>query len=161
LYSETISQFSEFDDESIMLYSIPNEFTLGDYEVGWNTVLSDMDKGFIGVMYPKESSGPVELEVDADPYQASIGVHGEEDHYTFNVDYPGTYRVRTGGWTDVVMYLYGPEEPDTFIGMDDDSGFLRNASLTTDLVPGQYFVMVRHFRPKRTGNYNIAVELRK
>lgn len=35
-YSRSISQFSEFDKESIMLYTIPNALTKGDFEVGWN-----------------------------------------------------------------------------------------------------------------------------
>ena len=39
-YSQNITQFTEFDRESIMLYPIPNDLTIGDFEVGWNTVLS-------------------------------------------------------------------------------------------------------------------------
>lgn len=35
-YSRIISQLSEFDGESIMLYAIPNALTKGDFEVGWN-----------------------------------------------------------------------------------------------------------------------------
>lgn len=51
-YSETLTQHSEFDKESIMLYPIPNEHTVGDYEVGWNRTLSDQDEKFIAEMYP-------------------------------------------------------------------------------------------------------------
>lgn len=43
---------TEFDPESIMLYPVDQRFTLDDFEVGWNTSLSDMDKDFIGEMYP-------------------------------------------------------------------------------------------------------------
>jgi hypothetical protein len=160
-YSATISQFSKFDKSSIMLYSISNQFTIGDYEVGWNRELSEIDKDFIGVMYPKVVKKLADLEIDDAPLRASIGAHGEEDYYTTMVEFPGNYRIETGGWTDVVMYLYGPDDPKAFIAMDDDSGFWHNARINAELNPGKYFVMVRHFRPRRKGRYSIAVRLRK
>lgn len=52
-YAQNITRYTDFDDKSIMLYAIPNELTIGDYEVGWNTKLSEVDKYFIGEMYPK------------------------------------------------------------------------------------------------------------
>jgi hypothetical protein len=52
-YNGTITQFSAFDKASIMLYPIPNEHTIGDYEVGWNRVLSELDKSMIAKMYPR------------------------------------------------------------------------------------------------------------
>lgn len=51
-YSVESTQYSSFDKDSIMLYPIPQEHTIGDYEVGWNRVLSAQDKAFIGKMYP-------------------------------------------------------------------------------------------------------------
>ena len=50
-HSETTA--TEFDPESIMLYPIPQEFTIGEFEVGWNTALSAMDREMIARMYPK------------------------------------------------------------------------------------------------------------
>lgn len=55
-YDEDISN-TEFDRESIMLYPIPQNFTLDDYEVGWNTGLSQTDKEFISEMYPRGENG--------------------------------------------------------------------------------------------------------
>lgn len=52
-YSKTITNFTHFDKQSIMLYAIPNNLTEGDYEVGWNKTLSEMDKQFIKEMYPR------------------------------------------------------------------------------------------------------------
>lgn len=51
---ENISQtnYSAYDPSSIMHYSVPEELTIGDYEVGWNTVLSPTDKSFIRTVYP-------------------------------------------------------------------------------------------------------------
>lgn len=51
-YSKSATNFSEFDLKSIMLYPIPKEHTLGGFEVGWNTELSETDKKFIGQIYP-------------------------------------------------------------------------------------------------------------
>lgn len=51
-YSADITQFSAFDPQSIMLYPIPNAFTEGDFEVGWNRTLSATDKRYIATLYP-------------------------------------------------------------------------------------------------------------
>jgi serralysin len=53
-YSRDLTNFSEFDKNSIMLYAIPNELTIGDYEVGWNRELSATDKKFASILYPKQ-----------------------------------------------------------------------------------------------------------
>src|SRR5689334_4613018 len=55
-YSATQTQFSAFDTKSIMLYPVDNALTLGDFEIGWNKKMSDMDKQFIGVAYPKDQT---------------------------------------------------------------------------------------------------------
>ncbi len=52
-YNHQITQYSEYDRLSIMHYAVPNEHTIGDYEVPWNTVLSETDKRFIAQIYPK------------------------------------------------------------------------------------------------------------
>lgn len=51
VYDKTMTNSSEFDRESIMLYPISNKMTYGDYEVGWNTSLSEMDKEWISSIY--------------------------------------------------------------------------------------------------------------
>jgi hypothetical protein len=51
-YAHQSTQFSAFDHASIMLYPIPQEFTDGDFAVGWNQTLSVTDKTFIAAMYP-------------------------------------------------------------------------------------------------------------
>lgn len=57
-YSESQTQFGSFDKNSIMLYAIPNSLTLGDYQVGWNTVLSEGDIAFAEWQYPKVKAPP-------------------------------------------------------------------------------------------------------
>jgi hypothetical protein len=53
-YSATQTQFTEFDEKSIMLYSFPAEWTLGGQSFPENTQLSDRDKRFIAARYPKK-----------------------------------------------------------------------------------------------------------
>ena len=50
--TDKVSQFTEFDPKSIMVYAIPKELTLDGFEVRSNTSLSDTDKKFIGTVYP-------------------------------------------------------------------------------------------------------------
>ncbi|MBN1400328.1 MAG: peptidase [Anaerolineae bacterium] len=156
-YSRDQTQFSEFDPQSIMLYSISNALTIGDFEVGWNTDLSDTDKGFIGVVYPAEVKRYIEIAVGGEPVEESIGEHGEEDRFTFDVSEAGQYTVETRGWTDVVMGLFGPDDEALEVGQDDDSGRFLNARITRDLAPGRYTVRVRHYRPTGKGKYRILV----
>lgn len=52
-YNKDQTQYTDFDRASIMLYPVPQEHTIGDFEVPWqNCQLSDEDKRFIGEMYP-------------------------------------------------------------------------------------------------------------
>lgn len=46
---------TEYDENSIMHYAVPNELTLGDFEIDWNKKLSDLDKFGVSVAYPKEA----------------------------------------------------------------------------------------------------------
>ena len=45
---------NEFDTESVMIYPVRNEWTIGDYEVKWRHELSDGDKTFLRECYPFE-----------------------------------------------------------------------------------------------------------
>ena len=51
-YNLPSTQYSQFDPKSIMMYPVPEEITVGDFSVGWNTELSETDKAFIGKIYP-------------------------------------------------------------------------------------------------------------
>ena len=157
-YSRDQTQFSEFDPQSIMLYSVANALTIGDWEVGWNTDLSETDTQYIGTVYPFEAKDLVEVAVDGDAVSASIGAHEEEDLFRFEVTESGRYSVETRGWTDVVMGLFGPDDETLEIGQDDDSGRFLNAKVVADLVPGRYYIRIRHYRPTGKGKYRVAVK---
>ena len=123
-YSDTITQFSEFDPHSIMLYPVPDKFTLGDWESPWsNKVLSTKDKELVAAVYPFVEKEIVTLSMDGDPVAADIGQHEEEDWFEFTVAEAGHYRIETSGWTDVIMALFGPDSQTELVAQDDDSGF--------------------------------------
>lgn len=50
-YSADMVKATEFDPKSIMLYPIPEEFTLDDYSVDWNLCISDIDRAFVRERY--------------------------------------------------------------------------------------------------------------
>ncbi|MCB0061411.1 MAG: hypothetical protein KDE19_04830 [Caldilineaceae bacterium] len=156
-YSATLTQFSAFDRDSIMLYPIPNEFTIGDFEVGWNRVLSSMDKQFVATLYPGVQKLENELVVDAPPTKAAIGAFGEIDKFSFAVTTAGRYRMETEGNLDLVMGLFGPDNETLGITEDDDSGRRLNAKIVSELRPGVYTLKVRHFSGRRTGDYTVGV----
>lgn len=139
-YSASETQFSQFDAQSIMLYPIPNEHTIGDYAVGWNSALSATDKSFILAMYPTAARPTVRLTVGAAPLNASIANHGEEDLYEFDAATAGRFTIATNGPTDVVMTVFGPNSSSQRVAEDDDSGPGPNALIQATLAPGKYFV---------------------
>jgi len=156
-YSQESTNFTEFDRESIMTYWIPNEHTIGDFEVPRNKQLSTTDKSFIKAIYPFESKPIVEISVGASATEAEIGKHGEEDLYSFEVKQKGQHIIETRGSTDVVMGLLGPDNQTNLIDEDDDSGYSRNAKIIANLQTGIYYLRVSHYRPTGTGKYKISV----
>ena len=139
---------TDFDPNSIMLYFFPDHWTQGGQGTQANEVLSDLDKAFIASAeaYPGRARAVVELPViDTTGTAADIGVPGEEDLFNFTVTTSGRHTVETGGQTDVVMKLFGPDSQTRLIAEDDDGGVGRNARITANLIPGEYFVQIRHY----------------
>jgi len=163
-YSQSVIRGTTLDKLSIMLYAIPKTWTTDGFFSEPNEVLSATDKSFIGSAngYPKSTpvvAGPTELSVaELTPTQASIGAAGEQDLFKFSATKAGRYTVETMGSTDVIMSLFGPNSQTQQIAQDDDSGEGSNAKIIADLVPGNYFVQVRHYNTAGgTGTYSIRV----
>lgn len=158
-YSRDQIRGTDFDGDSIMLYAFPGEWTKSGQGTKENAVLSALDKSFISSSkaYPRTAPPPVELVVNATtPTPASIGKPGEEDLYTFNVTRPGRHVITTKGRTNVMMKLFGPDSQTRLIAEDDDSGVGTNAKISLSLLPGQYFVQIRHFdQATGVGDYSI------
>ena len=153
-----------FDPDSIMLYFFPGSWVKSGVGTHANEVLSAVDKAYIASAqaYPKTAPTVVDavaLKVNATRRtSATIGKPGEEDLYRFQVGTGGTHLIDTRGPTDMVMKLFGPNSHTNVIAEDDDSGVETNALIRADLIPGEYFVQVRHYnRARGTGNYTVKV----
>jgi len=151
---------TQFDPESIMLYFFPGSWVKSGIGTKSNDVLSALEKTFIASKdaYPRIPVQAVELTINAAPTSASIGKPGEEDLFTFTVKTSGRHVIETGGQTDVVMKLFGPNSQTKLLAEDDDAGVGLNARIAVSLIPGQYFAQVRHYNKARgTGSYSIKV----
>lgn len=157
---------TDFDPDSIMLYFFPASWTLDGVGTKANTVLSGVDRSYIGSAeaYPPAQAPPKAarpLEVDAPRRtRALIGKAGEEDLFSFTVGRAGPHVVDTRGAGDLVMKLFGPDSPTALIGEDDNDGVDLNPRISSELVPGTYYVQVRHFRQDAAGigKYTIKVQ---
>ena len=160
-YSADQLHGTTFDPDSIMLYAFPADWTTDGFATHENEKLSDLDEQFVqsAQMYPRDAAPPqdaTELTV-ASSRADEIGAPGETDSFTFTVDTAGEHVVQTMGSTDVYLSLFGPNDPTQLIAEDDDGGAGRNAQVSADLPPGQYFVSVRHYSDQATGSYRIIV----
>ena len=156
-YDASTTNFTAFDPQSIMLYAIPDELTIGSYSVGWNRVLSERDKSFMKSNYPFAAADAVELAVDGPRTSAEIGSDGEIDRFSFTVDTHIRHIVTTEGPTNVLMSLFGPDDEAALVAADDDSGKATNARIVRKLRPGRYWLRVQHFLPTGSGAYTVGV----
>jgi hypothetical protein len=161
VYDRDQTNFTEFDPTSIMQYAVPDELTVGSFAIGWNTELSQHDKDFMRRQYPPRAPGTVDLEVGGPPHEADLSVGAEVDTYRFAVDEAATHILATGGATDVVMALHGPNDAGAVLAWDDDAGRGTNARIVRKLGPGEYWVTVRHKEPAGTGTYTVSVKRRR
>lgn len=161
VYTEDSTNHTEFDPTSIMEYAIPDSLTIGSYSIGWNTTFSTMDVTFMGRQYPKGSPGTVELAVGGARHVAELSVGAEVDTYHFEVTAAATHIMTTQGQTDTVLTLHGPNDPGAVLAWDDDHGQRRNARIVRKLLPGSYWLSVRHRDPAGTGSYTIGITRRK
>jgi hypothetical protein len=157
-YSTTRTQYSHFDKESIMLYSIPNSLTIGDYEVGFNSVISETDKDYMGVIYPFTIKQITSVALGK-TVTAAIGKYMEEDYYEFTQPYdnPTKITMYTEGNADIVMSLMEANTKKV-ISWDDDSGSFRNAHITKILNKGKYLIRIRHYSPTAAGKYKLILK---
>lgn len=153
---------TSFDADSIMLYFFPARWTKNSQGTKANEILSTLDKAFIASSeaYPRTAVQAVELRVNAPAATAAqIGQPGEEDLFSFRTTAQGRHVMETGGQTDVVMKLFGPNSQTNVIAEDDDGGIGLNSRIVADLLPGQYFLQIRHYNKARgTGSYSVRVQ---
>ena len=159
---------TELDPLSIMMYPIDEDWTLNDFSADFNENLSEVDKAFVGELYPfvgnggevtdpTESSQELAVSVFSQ-YEAEIKNGGDIHKLSFTVAESGRYIIETTGNTDMYLTLLGPEDDTIVLKEDDDSGDSTNSKITIDLEPGKYFLQVRHYDDTRgTGSYAISI----
>ena len=98
-----------------------------------------------------------EIIVNGSEVQGNIAAANESDVYTFNASQIGTYTIVTSGSTDTFLILNGPNNQNSFITEDDDSGPGTNSQIVRVLTPGLYYVRIRHYSPTGTGAYGVSV----
>lgn len=150
-YDSTLTQFSAFDTKSIMLYAIPNELTLGDYSVGWNTDFSEGDKKFANTSYPGGDtiiiSNPVgnsEIIPGGAPIVGSL-TNNQVGTITMNV-----------GFTQGGKYSFNSYPKSLWISIWSGGKKIKDGKggLQVRLGPGQYKIRVRHSRG--SGVFNLS-----
>jgi hypothetical protein len=97
------------------------------------------------------------IPTNGNTVSASIGAPGEIDRFQFTIPETGSYRIRTHGSTDVVLYLAGPDNSQNLIAYDDDGAGGGNALLAGTLPAATYFVYIMHYSSAGTGAYEISV----
>lgn len=160
VYSEDSTNHSAFDPTSIMEYAVPDSLTIGSYAIGWNTEFSPLDIEYMRRQYPKAAPALTELAIGGARTMADLATGGEVDSYHFDVTTAATYIMSTEGKTDTLLTLHGPNDPGAVLGFDDDRGQGLNARIVRKLLPGAYWLTVRHKQPGGTGNYTIGIKKR-
>jgi hypothetical protein len=147
-----------FDPESIMLYFFPDSWVKNGPGTQANETLSALDRAFVASeqAYPGRLRPAAELAIGGGAVEASIGVAGEEDLYRVRIEEAGHHVFETGGETDVILKLFGPDSPTALVAEDDDGGVGLNARIAAGLVEGDYLLQVRHYNQSAgTGTYTV------
>jgi len=155
------------DKKSIMLYFIPVEWTSDGFFSKENTELSATDKSFIGDAknYPFQVKPEIVVDLAISRTKGvdgEIAKPGEADLFVFTVVKQGRYNIETKGSTDVLISLFGPNSNTKLIASDNDNGARKNAKIVLDLLPGKYYIQVRHVDDQNgTGKYKVFVNKKR
>ena len=161
VYSEDSTNHTAFDPTSIMQYAVPDSLTIGSYAIGWNTTLSDADVEFMRRQYPMGSPGTLEIPVGGPRVDADLSTSGEVDTYRFTVATAATHIMDTHGPSDTVLALHGPNDAGALLAWDDDRGRGTNARIVRKLLPGAYWLSVKHKDASASGVYSVGVKRRR
>ena len=159
VYAEDSTNHTAFDAASIMQYAVPDALTVGSFAIGWNTEFSPADVDFMKRQYPNRAAPANELVPDGH-VTADLATAGEVDTYPLTIAQAGTYILSTEGTTDTVLALHGPNDPGALLAWDDDGGRGTNARIVRRLLPGSYWLTVRHWSSDGTGSYTVRAKKR-
>jgi len=159
------TNFTEFDPDSIMMYTFPAHLTRDGRGFHRNSQLSDTDKKFVRDLYPGRSptggggGGPV-----GDPIELTVGSAKEgnlrnlsqRDLYKFSVAKERHHMIVTRSSSDVVTVLCGPNDRKKQI---QKAGPNSENKIGNILDPGEYFIEVSVDPTSSPGTYKIIVEV--
>ena len=80
---------------------------------------------------------------------------GDVDYFSIEVDGPGTLEVYSSGGTDTYGYL--EDAGGETLSSNDDDGASRNFRIVQDVSAGTYYVRVRGYNSRTTGDYSLSV----
>jgi len=86
-----------------------------------------------------------------------INYAGDIDVFKFSVDKEGIVILTTEGNTDTLGIL--TDEKGNEISKDDDTGLLKNFSITKHLTSGIYYLSIQNANPKLIGDYKLKIQL--
>ena len=159
----TRSSGTAFDPDSIMLYFFPASWTKTASAPRRTTCCrpSTRPSSPSAQAYPKTrrrwSTRTDQGRRHHAAPSASIGKAGEEDLFRFTVT-PAARHHRHPRADRRRDEAFGPNSPTALIAEDDDSGVDTNALIRGDLIPGLYYVQVRHYnKASGTGEYRVRV----
>jgi hypothetical protein len=152
---QSVQNYTAFDPQSIMIYAIPDGLASNFSHPDVNTDLSDMDKSFIGMVYPFDE---VELKVGAAPVAGSFAKPGVMNSYRFTAATDATYRMETTGKTPNSITLMGPGSRGLWLEENHDKGTLANGMIEKDLGAGTYYFKVQPRLKDGTGDYQVSVK---
>ncbi|GJL76153.1 DVUA0089 family protein [Nitrosomonas sp.] len=120
-----------------------------------------LDSAALGIVYDGIVTQPQpaipSIVVGANPTQADIASPGETDVFRFEVPSFGPYTMYTTGPSDTFMTLFGPNDPNAQVTSNDDGGESLNSLITRNLSAGTYYLRIRLFSARATGNYAVGV----
>lgn len=90
-FSPSTVDYTNFDAQSIMLYSFPSYLTLNGYSFPWNTVLSNEDKASATTLYPQPPA--------SDPFRVKLvsGQSLKSGEYFMTNNYKYVMRMKSDG----------------------------------------------------------------
>jgi hypothetical protein len=103
-----------------------------------------------------------EIPTDATMQTHTINPPSDIDWFTFSLEEASGFAVETYGEMDTVLTVYGPNNSDTFLVEDDDSGEGYNARVEYfdgSADAGTYWIRVSQYNATESGEYQINVEL--
>lgn len=92
-FSTSQVDYTNFDNQSIMLYYLPSSLTLDGYSFPLNTFLSEMDILSAYMMYPASNSSRTDRLVSGQSLQVGQSIYSKNNYYTMRLKSDGNLEI--------------------------------------------------------------------